>query len=97
MTNKEALKWFKESVDYYEKEYPLHFRYPHNQLIELYKTAIKALEEYDALHLLVEWAEECGFGYDNIPEEYEKYKEDISDMRYTEGLIYIAKKEAEND
>ena len=57
--------------------------------------AIKALEEVKGLRLLVDWAVDCDFGYDNIPEEYEKYKEEISDMRYTEGLIYIAKKEAE--
>jgi len=48
-----------------------------------------------ALRLLLEWAIECGFGYDNIPEEYEKHKNDIADMSYTDGLIYIAIKEGE--
>lgn len=46
-----------------------------------------------ALRLLIDWAIECGFGYDNIPEEYEKYKEEIEGMGYTEGLIYIAEQE----
>ena len=59
--------------------------------------AIKALEENEGLRLLIDWAVERGFGYDNIPEEYEKYKEEISDMGYTEGLVYIARKEAKND
>lgn len=48
-----------------------------------------------ALNLLAEWAIECGFGYDNIPEEYEKYKDDIEEMGYREGLVYIVKMESE--
>ena len=67
------------------------------ELITALDIAIKALEDVKGLRLLVDWAVESDFGYDNIPEEYEKYKEEISDMRYTEGLIYIAKKEAENE
>jgi hypothetical protein len=57
----------------------------------------KAIKEIKGLKLLVEWAIECGFGYDNIPEIYEEYEEEIKDMDYTEGLIYIATREAEND
>lgn len=53
------------------------------------------LKELKGLRLLAEWAVQCGFGYDNIPEEYERYKNIISDLDYIEGLIYIAKKEAE--
>lgn len=45
-----------------------------------------------ALRLLLEWAIECGFGYDNFPEEYKKYEREIKDMSYTEGMIYIAEK-----
>ena len=48
-----------------------------------------------ALLLLLEWAEECGFGYDNFPEEYERYKEEIEGMGYIEGMIYIAEREIE--
>lgn len=48
-----------------------------------------------ALLLLLEWAEECGFGYDNFPEEYERYKDEICDMGYLEGMIYIAEREIE--
>ena len=48
-----------------------------------------------ALLLLLEWAEECGFGYDNFPEEYERYKKDIEGMGYIEGMIYIAEREIE--
>lgn len=49
------------------------------------------------LKLLLDWAIECGFGYDSIPEEYEKYKDDIQDMSYADGLIYIAMKEVEDE
>lgn len=45
-----------------------------------------------ALMLLLNWAVECDFGYDNFPEEYERYKDDIKDMEYIEGMIYIAEK-----
>lgn len=49
-----------------------------------------------ALDLMIEWATDCGFGYDNIPEEYEKYKHDIEagEMGYNEGLRYIVMKES---
>lgn len=47
-----------------------------------------------ALMLLLNWAEECGFGYDNFPEEYERCKDEIEDMGYLDGMIYIAEKEA---
>lgn len=58
-------------------------------------TLIRSLEENKALRMLVEWAVECGFGYDNFPEEYEKYKDEIKDMGYIDGMIYIAMKEVE--
>ena len=51
------------------------------------------IDENTALKLLIDWVEDCdSFGYDNIPEEYERYKKDIEaqKMSYTEGLIYIA-------
>ena len=53
--------------------------------------------EIKALRLLLEWAIECNFGYDNFPEEYEKYKDEIQGMGYKEGMIYIAKKEVKNN
>lgn len=46
------------------------------------------------LKLLVDWAKDCGFGYDNMPELYDKYEDEIKDLSYTDGLIYIAVKEA---
>ena len=48
-----------------------------------------------ALDILLEWATECGFGYDNIPEQCAEYEYDIADMRYIEGLKYIVIREAE--
>ena len=53
-------------------------------------------ETYEkALDLFIEWAVECDFGYDNIPELYEKYKEEIKDMSYSGGLKYIVLREVE--
>ena len=49
----------------------------------------------NALRLFIEWASECDFGYDSIPDEYEKYKDAIEDMGWTEGLMYIVLKEIE--
>lgn len=50
-----------------------------------------------ALMLLLNWAVECDFGYDNFPEEYERYKDEIEDMSYFDGMIYIAEKEVERN
>lgn len=46
-----------------------------------------------ALMLLLNWAIECGFGYDNIPEEYARYEDEIKEMGYIDGMVYIAEKE----
>lgn len=91
MTNREAIKILERRSTIPDDDISW------EEIMEAIDLAIKALEENKGLRLLIDWAVECDFGYDNIPEEYEKYKEEISDMRYTEGLIYIAKKEAEND
>ncbi len=50
---------------------------------------VKAFKKY------VSWTTDCDFGYDNIPDEYEKYKNDkkFKNLDYNEGLIYIAIKE----
>lgn len=47
-----------------------------------------------ALDLIIDWMVDCGFGYDNFPEEYEHYKDEIKDMGYNEGIRYIVMKEA---
>lgn len=51
----------------------------------------------NALRLLLEWAIECGFGYDNLGDLYDKYKDDIKSMSYSDGLVYIAKMEVLKD
>lgn len=43
-----------------------------------------------ALLLLLDWAIESGFGYDQFEDEYERYKDDVEDMDYEDGMIYIA-------
>ena len=54
-----------------------------------------ALEQIQAYQQLLEWAVECGFGYDNIPELYEQYKDKIERMSYTDGLLYLASRSLE--
>ena len=53
-------------------------------------------KEIKALRLLVEWAEECGFGFDQFQEEYERYKDEIKDMKYIDGMIHVAKRTLED-
>lgn len=59
------------------------------ELVEKYKEIEKALKLY------IEWTTNCDFGYDNIPELYEKYKDEISCLGYSDGLFHIVMREAE--
>lgn len=54
-----------------------------------------ALEQIQAYQQILEWAVECDFGYDNIPEVYEQYKDKIEGMSYTDGLLYLASRSLE--
>lgn len=45
---------------------------------------------YKAFKLFVDWVTDCDFGYDNIPDIYEKYKDKLADYDYTEGLMMVA-------
>ena len=67
----------------------------------LEKDALELLKEQEkeikALRLLVEWAEECDFGFDQFPDEYERYKDEIKDMKYIDGMIHIAKRTLEDN
>ena len=88
MTNEEAIEFAKEQLEIFGED---------SQMSEFIRLAIKALEENTALNLLIDWAIQCDFGFDNFPEAYEKYKEDIKELGYKEGMIYIAKKESRGD
>ena len=57
---------------------------------------LDALKIIKSLYLLVEWAEECDFGYDQFPDEYEKYRNEIQDMNYIDGLIHVAMRTLED-
>ena len=48
-------------------------------------------KENKALRLLLEWAVECDFGYDQFYPEYKKYKDKTEGLGYIEGMIEIAK------
>lgn len=64
------------------------------------KDALDLLKEQEkeikALHLLVEWAEECDFGFDQFYDEYKRYKDEINDMKYIDGMIHVAKRTLED-
>ncbi|MBR6144796.1 MAG: RRXRR domain-containing protein [Treponema sp.] len=75
------------------------------QLLKQKKAVVKKKEPFTiqfhlykkALCLFVNWAEENGIGYDNIPSD--KYFDEIDDkgLGYIEGMMYIALKEAKNE
>ncbi len=88
MTNEEAIQAIKEHC-YFANLVPIGK--------EALDMAIKALEENAALNLLIDWAIQCDFGYDNFPEEYKKYADEIDNLGYKEGMIYIARKEVNHD
>lgn len=62
---------------------------------------IKKLKEENeilkkALRMYVDWTDECGIGWDNFPEEEEKYFDIIQEkgLSYNEGLVYMIIEEA---
>ena len=61
-----------------------------SEKLELYKKA---------LCLFVNWAEECDFGWSNLPDETAKYSEEIekNNLGYIGGMMYMALREAENE
>ena len=58
---------------------------------------IKELQkENKALRKLLEWAEECDFGFDQIAADddfdFDKFYEETQDMNYIDSLIYYAER-----
>lgn len=53
-------------------------------------------KEIKALRLLVNLAEECGFGFDQFYDTYERYEDEIKAMNYIDGMIHIAKRMLED-
>ena len=56
---------------------------------------LKELEkENKALRLLLNWAEECGFGFDNFADDdvvdYEQFEKEYKDLDYIESMIKYA-------
>ena len=50
-----------------------------------------------ALRLLIEWATECGFGFDYFCNEYNKYKDKIKNMNNTDAMIFVAEQTLNED
>lgn len=57
------------------------------------EVVVKAFQKY------IGWTTDCDFGYDNIPDEFEKYQNDkkFMNLKYNEGLMYIAIQETLED
>ena len=96
MTNQDAIKWLsnlKQDIGQLRHE----GLWPYAQAIDEIMELLEEQEtEIKALHLLVEWAEECGFGFDQFHDEYERYKDEIKDMKYIDGMIHVAKRTLED-
>lgn len=92
----ELVRYWEDETKYHNAD-ELHKHYEHYHGMENLLAEPQERKTEKALRLLLEWAIECDFGYDNIPEEYEKYKDDIEGMSYTDGLIYIARMEVDNE
>ena len=96
MTNNEkALELVQKCLD--DRPYAATMVIDIMKRLEQVKVLLKEQEkEIKALYLLVEWAEECDFGFDQFPDEYERYKDEIKDMKYIDGMIHVAKRTLEN-
>lgn len=68
-----------------------------NQKLEQIQSNWNSLrEENKALRLLLNWAEECDWGFDNFRDDdvvdWEQFEKESEDMGYIESMIYYAKK-----
>lgn len=69
----------------------------YDELVDRAITLIKEQQkDIKALRLLIEWAQECGFGCDNFSDEYDLYKDEIQDMKYIDKMIHVAKRTLED-
>lgn len=61
-----------------------------------YDNTMGLVEENNALLTLINWAEECGFGFDNFKDNdyvnWEEFEKESKDMDYIKSMIYYAKK-----
>ena len=61
---------------------------------------VTTLQDESALRLLIEWAVDSDWGYDDFPEECEEYSNIVAEkglaIDYTEGMIWVAKQMLES-
>ena len=66
------------------------------QINELQSDWNSLREENKALRLLLNWAEECDWGFDNFRDDdvidWEEFEKETEDMDYIESMIFYAKK-----
>lgn len=90
----------KKVIEQLESMRDYHRSAGNNITADIASDALELLKEQEkeikALRLLVEWAEECDFGFDQFPDEYERYKDEIKGMKYIDGMIHIAKRTLED-
>ena len=86
-------KTFMTAVQHAKSEYESLDPYIKNLARNILKEQEK---EIKALRLLVELAEECDFGFDQFQDEYERYKDELENMKYIDEMIYVAKRMLED-
>lgn len=86
ISNYELSKVYADDNGVYSHSHTLYY-----DKAQYHEEIVNYLQQYKALDLLLDWAIECGFGLDSMPEEYEEYHDCLSDeMSYKEMLITIA-------
>ena len=104
MTEKEALKWLKDHVEWYEKEYQ--FPNPNNEQVAVYKVAIKALKERpqgtsDCIPVkdLINYIRNCREELFEKMKDYNLREFEIRDSMLTnfEQLVRLASSKYKND
>ena len=73
-----------------------HCKYLESESNKLQSNWNSLREENKALRLLLNWAEECDWGFDNFRDDdvinWEEFEKETEDMDYIESMIFYAKK-----
>lgn len=73
-----------------------HYLIPKDTFLELFNEMVSLKEESEALLTLLNWAEECDFGFDNFRNDdvvnWKEFDKETKDSGYIESMIIYAKK-----
>lgn len=87
----------RKSIDIPREKFIVEYVHENNKL----KEKITELEKENAilkkaLHLYIDWADECGIAWDNFPDMKEKWWKIVEEkgLRWIDGLIFMVTEEA---